>query len=65
MIAPRAYRAVNPTTQRLVQRIMEDWWAGVCKNVRLTDSICHTCLRYIISVIGLRTAGGPCGGNTS
>ncbi|KAI8582928.1 hypothetical protein K450DRAFT_225507 [Umbelopsis ramanniana AG] len=31
MIAPRAYRPVNSTTQRLVQRIMEDWWAGVCQ----------------------------------
>ncbi|CAM0139305.1 unnamed protein product [Umbelopsis sp. WA50703] len=30
MIAPRAYRPVNTTTQRLVQRIMEDWWADVC-----------------------------------
>ncbi|KAI9288485.1 hypothetical protein BC943DRAFT_273139 [Umbelopsis sp. AD052] len=30
MIAPRAYRPVNATTQRLVQRIMEDWWEGVC-----------------------------------
>ncbi|CAO3658557.1 unnamed protein product [Umbelopsis ramanniana] len=31
MIAPRAYRPVHPTTQRLVQRIMEDWWAGICQ----------------------------------
>ncbi|GAB5592925.1 pre-rRNA processing [Umbelopsis nana] len=31
MIAPRAYRPVNATTHRLVQRIMEDWWAGICE----------------------------------
>lgn len=46
MIAPRAYRPVNPTTQRLVQRIMEDWWAGVSE---MTLSERETCRSALIS----------------